>query len=168
MLSEDQYILKHGACCLLQETGEWPRQACNLAGEAVHDLCLTQAEPESHLPSKTANSAHVFVGTESVSKLLHAAAWDIFIATWCFQCVRQTASDSPDRCIYGQSSWSHPYMVSNMLSGALLWLHLQMRLQLCLTNSQVDQLLDQKLCPVLKQAKEQWTAAENETECEQR
>lgn len=65
-----------------------------------------------------------------MSKLLHAAAWDIFIATWCFQCVRQTASDSPDRCIYGQSSRSHPYMVSNMLSGALLRRHLQMRLQL--------------------------------------
>lgn len=63
MLAEDQYILKYGACCLLQETGEWPMQVCDLAREAVRELCLTQAEPESHLPSKTANCADVLIGT---------------------------------------------------------------------------------------------------------
>lgn len=53
--------LKYRACCLLQETGEWPRQACDLAREAVSEHCLTQKQ--SHLPSKTANSADVLMGT---------------------------------------------------------------------------------------------------------
>ena len=48
----------------MQETGYWPKQAFDLAGQAVHELCLTYAEQESHFLSKTpANSTGILMGT---------------------------------------------------------------------------------------------------------
>lgn len=44
---------------------------------------------------------------KSEPKLVRAAAWDIFIATWCFQCVRKKHQPAQAEWgVSGQSSWS--------------------------------------------------------------